>query len=94
MLKHSHTHVRIHFHLQFVLPDWQCRYDLQFVDLSYYKQHNGRKDGFPYNKRKTKAQICRDYNILSGTLYTFLQDKEAIKHNPKGLVHFTDKQGE
>ena len=30
-------------------------------------------------KRKTKAQICKDYNILCGTLYTFLKDKEAIK---------------
>ena len=29
-------------------------------------------------KRKTKAQICRDYDVSSGTLYTFLRDKEAI----------------
>ena len=29
-------------------------------------------------KKKTKAQICRDYDISSGTLYTFLRDREAI----------------
>ena len=29
-------------------------------------------------KRKTKVQICRDYNILSETLYTFLRNKGAI----------------
>ncbi|GFR89153.1 tigger transposable element-derived protein 6 [Elysia marginata] len=29
-------------------------------------------------KKKTKAQICRDYDISSGTLYIFLRDREAI----------------
>ncbi|GFO02826.1 tigger transposable element-derived protein 4 [Plakobranchus ocellatus] len=29
-------------------------------------------------KVKSKAQICQDYEISSGTLYTFLKDKDAI----------------
>ncbi|GFN74121.1 hypothetical protein PoB_000062700 [Plakobranchus ocellatus] len=29
-------------------------------------------------KVKSKAQICRDYEISSGTLYTFLKDNGAI----------------
>ena len=79
MLKHRHTHARIFSHIRFVSPDWdkQCRYELQFVDLRYYNQHNPRKDGFHFNKRncfsrelkaeiinmkkKMKAQIYRDY---------------------------------
>ena len=29
-------------------------------------------------KKKTKAQIWRDYNILCGILNTFLKDKESV----------------
>ncbi|GFO09144.1 tigger transposable element-derived protein 4 [Plakobranchus ocellatus] len=29
-------------------------------------------------KVKSKAHTCRDYEILSGSLYTFLKDKGAI----------------
>ena len=77
MLKHRHTQASIYSHIRFVSPDQQCWYELQFVDLRYYKQHNRRKDGFHFNKRncfsleleaeiinmkrKTKAQIYRDY---------------------------------
>ena len=44
-------------------------------------------------KMKKKAQICRDYNISSGTLNTSLKFKEALKHNPKDPIHFIHKQG-
>ena len=35
-------------------------------------------------KRKIKAQICRDYSISSGTLYTFVKDKISHQTQSRG----------
>ena len=105
MLKHRHTHASIYSHIRFVSPDQQCGYELQFVDLRSRNTTEEKMASISILKRncfslELKAEIINavDMKITTlkcspGTLYTFLKDKEAMKHNPRpmGPVHFIDK---